>query len=220
VRLAFGAVTTFFLVAGAAIAGPAPSPPVSFGGNPAFVHEAQVFPRPDTGDPSEPAFDHFGSAIAISGDTLVVGAPDDDLPGGLHEGSAYVFVRSGNGWIEQQKLRASDPAAGALFGASVAIQGDTLVVGAPDPGLSSGAAYVFVRSGSTWVEQQKLAGFGGDFGDSVALWGNSLVVGAWGEFVGGAAYVFVRSGTVWTQQQRLVAFDGSQGDGFGAPRAS
>ncbi|MCI0529390.1 MAG: FG-GAP repeat protein, partial [Nitrospira sp.] len=117
--------------------------------------------------------DQFGFSVAISGDTLVVGAPQPEVFG---NGAAYVFVRSGVTWTEQQKLTASDAAAGDQFGHSVSISGDTVVVGArfnDDAGNASGSAYVFVRSGVTWTEQQKLtasdAAANDDFGTSVSI---------------------------------------------------
>ena len=72
----------------------------------------------------------FGISVAVSGDTAVVGAHRDDTPAGDDAGSAYVFVRSGGTWTQQAKLTASDAAAGDLFGFSVAVAGDTAVVGA------------------------------------------------------------------------------------------
>ena len=112
-------------------------------------------------------------SVAISGETVVVGAPVDDGAAGIDQGSAYVFVRSGGVWSQQQKLEASDAAEGDLFGYSVAISGETVVVGAPfddgAAGIDQGSAYVFVRSGGVWSQQQKLeasdaAAFDG-FGD-------------------------------------------------------
>jgi hypothetical protein len=91
------------------------------------------------------AGDNFGFSVAISGDTALVGADGDD-DAGLSSGSAYVFVRSGTTWSEQAKLTASDAAAGDNFGFSVAISGDTALVGADgddDAGDRSGSAYVF-----------------------------------------------------------------------------
>jgi uncharacterized repeat protein (TIGR01451 family) len=167
--------------------------------------------------------DFFGASVSISGDSAVIGAfghPHESL--GLI-GSAYVFVRSGSGWTEQAELIASDPAQQDFFGISVAISGDTIVVGAPlddDAGDSSGSAYVFVRSGSSWTEQAKLTGSdtaggvpgnsGDEFGMSVAITGDTVVVGARSHIHGlpaqgnGAAYVFERSGSVWAQQAELI----------------
>jgi len=106
--------------------------------------------------------DGFGSSVSLSGDVAVIGAPgdDDDTSSGQNAGSAYVFVRSGTTWTEQQKLLASDAAPGDEFGSSVSLSGDIAVIGAPlddtASGQEAGAAYVFVRYGSTWTEQQKL----------------------------------------------------------------
>ena len=164
------------------------------------------------------ASEQFGWSVSIDGDTAVVGALGDDAPGS-DSGSAYVYIRSGSGWVQQQKLTASDTAAGDRFGRSVAISGDTIVVGASDADASaidSGAAYIFVRSGSFWTQQQKLtpsdAAASTEFGWSVAISGDTAVVGT-GDT--DAAYVFVRSGGVWTQQAKLVGSDTTMGDEFG-----
>jgi FG-GAP repeat len=180
---------------------------------------------------SEGSFaDVLGSSVAISGDTAVVGAKNDDLTVDfpLNEGTAYVFVRSGMGWTQQAKLSASDAGASEDFGSTVAISGDTLVVGARlKDGVAAfdvGAAYVFVRSGTTWSQQAKLTASDGTtsdlFGSAVSVSGDTVVVGAPGDtpfgVVGaGSAYVFVRSGTSWTQQAKLKASDISVGDRFG-----
>jgi uncharacterized repeat protein (TIGR01451 family) len=187
--------------------------------DPMFVHEAQLFGQ---GDPiGEAGFPGFGGAVSVSGDTAVVGAPGDDT-GGLNRGVAYVFVRSGTTWTEQQKLLASDGEVNGSFGISVSISGDTAVVGKGHPlFVESGAAYVFVRSGTTWTQQQKLVAGASDFGISVSISGDTAVVGAIQNAIPpsppgtGVAYVFVRSGTTWTQQQMLLASDGASGDFFG-----
>ena len=168
------------------------------------------------------------SSVAISGDTVVIGALFDDGAAGFEQGSAYVFVRSGGVWSQQQKLEASDAAAGDVFGISVAISGDTVVVGAwlddGAAGVDQGSAYVFVRSGGVWSQQQKLeasdAGAGDGFGLSVAISGDTVVISAvFDDGPAGAdqgsAYVFVRSGGVWSQQQKLEASDAGAGDLFG-----
>jgi hypothetical protein len=160
--------------------------------------------------------DDFGLAVAVSGDTAVVGAIGDD-DAGRDSGAAYVFVRSGTRWRQQQKLTASDAASSDLFGNSVAVSGDTAVVGARGDddagGVNSGAAYVFVRSGTRWSQQQKLtasdAAPNDDFGLAVALSGDTAVVGA----ENNSAYVFVRSGTRWSEQQKLTASDAAAGAG-------
>jgi hypothetical protein len=175
------------------------------------------------------ALDDFGFAVAASTDTLVVGAPGDDcaVPGLDQCGAAYVFVRAGTSWIQQQKLVAGDAAAGDSFGYSVAVDGDTVVVGAQTPcaaGDYCGSAYVFVREGTVWTEQQKLVASDPArwdfFGVSVSVSGDTAVVGADQDDCGagdycGSAYVFVREGTVWTEQQKLVASDPSPSEYFG-----
>ena len=165
-------------------------------------------------DDSEVA-ERFARVVAISGDIAVVGASyDDDL--GEGSGSVYVFVRDGNSWVQQDKLLASDGAAFDNFGAKIAISDDTIVVsatGVDELGDNAGAAYVFIRNGSTWSQQMKLLaddGEAGDtFGTAVAIQGNTIVVGAGlnDETTPdvGAAYVFVRNGTNWTQQAKLLA---------------
>lgn len=155
--------------------------------------------------------DHFGTSVAIDGDTLVVGAPnedgsiagvggDDSDNGAESSGGAYVFVRSEGAWAQQAYLKASNAEANDQFGKSVAISGDTIAVGAHRESSNavgangdeannstgqSGAVYVFVRDGVSWTQQAYLKasnpGSGDQFGSSVALSGNSLVVGAWAE---------------------------------------
>jgi hypothetical protein len=175
------------------------------------------------------ANDGFGYSVAIAGDTAVVGSLGDDLSTNIDQGSTYVFVRNGTTWTEQQKLTAADGAAGDEFGWSVAIAGETIIVGALGDDLSTntdqGSAYIFARSnGTTWTQQQKLTasdGAAGDeFGWSVSIAGDTVIVGALSDDIGtnidqGSAYVFVRNGTTWTEQQRLTAADGAANDGFG-----
>jgi hypothetical protein len=149
-------------------------------------------------------------AVAISGDTLVVGARSEDSDatgvdgdGGNanapNSGAAYVFVRSGGTWTPQAFLKASNTGTGHAFGGSVAISGDTIVVGAPGedgaaPGVNpvpsghvafAGAAYVFVRDGATWTQQAYLKASNpqeeGLFGCAVALSGDTALIGSSGE---------------------------------------
>jgi hypothetical protein len=167
------------------------------------------------------ADDRFGDSVAVDGDTMIVGAYEAELGLDNHQGSAYVFVRSGTNWTAQAKLTASDGTWGNNFGRSVAISGDTVVVGAPAHAVGAndcqGSAYVFVRSGTTWTEQAKLIASDGApytyFGVSVAITGDTVVVGA--PEYDAAAYVFVRSGTTWSQQAKLTATDGTYSDKFG-----
>ena len=170
---------------------------------------------------------YFGFSVAVSGNTAVVGALFATTPAGQFAGAAYVYVRSGATWVEQAKLTASDGLASYPFGGSVAVDGDTVVVGASGSageGGPPGAAYVFVRSGTTWTEQAKLTaadGASGDFfGSSVAVSGNTVLVGAAGDDAAawidvGSAYTFIRSGVTWTQQAKLTPTDAIEEDRVG-----
>gem|GEM_PF-750779 len=215
------------------------------------------------------AFDEFGQAVAISGDTVVVGARyessnaqgvngNQNDNSSCRSGAAYVFVRNGTTWSQQAYLKASNTvpsspcvAGTAFFGYTVAISGGTVVVGAPGEdsnatgvngdeldhsAFGAGAAYVFVRNGTTWSQQAYLKASNTDAGDSfaaVAVSGDTVVVGAYGESsnatgvngnqtdnsaeASGAAYVFVRNGTSWTQQAYLKASNTDADDYFGPP---
>ncbi len=171
------------------------------------------------------ARDYFGTSVALWDDTALVGARYADNAE-LDSGSAYVFTRISERWSEQEKLIASDGAADDLFGFSVALSGNTALVGAyldDNGGADSGSAYVFVRDGTAWSQQDKLVANDAMeldyFGYSVALWGETALIGARYDDEGGvdsgSAYVFVRSGTAWSQQERLGAGDASARDQFG-----
>lgn len=165
------------------------------------------------------AEDNFGWSVAIDGDTAVVGANLDDGTG-IDQGSVYVFVRSGVTWSQQQKLTAGDAAAGDQFGVSVAISGDSIVVGSFGDDSFRGSVYVFTRNGAIWSQQQKLTAGDGladdEFGWSVSVNGETFVSGAHRDDGGrGSAYVFTRTGGVWSQQQKLTAADGATFDQFG-----
>ena len=169
------------------------------------------------------ALAHFGSAVALAGDTAVIGSLGASHAGGSFAGLAYVFVRTGGSWSEQARLQASDASSGAAFGVAVALSGERAVIGAYAD--QAGSAYVFVRNGNSWSEEAKLlasdAALGAHFGVSVALSGDTALVGAnladaAGKPFAGAAYVFVRSGTTWSEQARLLASDASQYDTFGS----
>lgn len=175
--------------------------------DPTFTTTQQAYLKASNTD----ANDNFGWSVAVSGDTLVVGAPAEDSNAtGVngdgsnnsfsYAGAAYVFVRSGTTWTQQAYLKASNTGGNDQFGTSVAISGDTVVVGAPGErsgatGINgdgsnnsvsnAGAAYVFTRSGVTWTEQAYLkasnTGVDDSFGFAVAAADNTVVVGAPGE---------------------------------------
>ena len=160
--------------------------------------------------------DQFGCSVSLANERAVVGAFGESDG----RGAAYVVVRSGDGWVEEQKLVASDGAEADKFGASVSLGTDRILVGAYGAATSRGAAYVFVKSGNAWTEEQKLVASDGaageDFGYAVSLAGDRALIGAYGSGAGrGAVYVFLRSGSAWTQEQRFVASDGAAGDVFG-----
>jgi len=161
----------------------------------------------------------FGYAVALSGDTALVGMPGNTTTE-IFQGSAYVYTRSGTTWSQQAKLTAADGAEYDFFGDSVALSGNTALVGASrqdrPTGGYSGSAYVFVRSGTTWSQQAKLLASDGSstalFGHSVSLSGDTALVGAYST---NGAFVFIRSGTIWSQQAKLTASDVVSGDYFG-----
>ena len=175
--------------------------------------------------------DHFGAAVALSGDTAVVGAPGDEDPNGTDAGSAYVYTRRGKVWSLATKLVASDGASGDQFGWTVAVDGDTAAVGArqaevSDPQLGqvgAGATYVYTRSGGAWSRQAKLVvsdAPNDDLVSAVALDGDTLLVGDAGDTVtggdvSGAAYVFERSGGSWASPTKFTATDNDRDDSFG-----
>jgi hypothetical protein len=155
------------------------------------------------------ANDRFGVSVAVSNDTLVVGASLDDNGFYVDQGSAYIFVRSGAVWGGQVKLTVANIVADSRFGRSVAINGEMVVVGTgADMAVSNsdhGSAYVFVRSGRFWSPQRKLTAIDvvtdGRYGRSVAISGTEIVVGAPHDDIAssaginshqGSAYVFPR----------------------------
>jgi len=205
--------------------------------------------------------DYFGQSIAISGDTLVVGAHGEDSnatgvngdetdDSASKSGAAYVFIRTAGTWSQQAYLKASNAGAHDEFGWSVAISGETVVVGAHQEGSyatgvngdqsddftsDAGAAYVFTREAGVWSQQAYVkasnTGTNDYFGESLAISGETLVVGAVGEASNatgvdgdetndlavdsGAAYVFTRTDDVWSQQAYLKASNTGASDEFG-----
>jgi hypothetical protein len=193
---------------------------------PSWPEEARLF-----GDDQQ-QFWSFGSDVALDGDTAIVGADGADIGGVTDQGAAYVFVRRGRDWIQEAQLLADDGAESDRFGRSVALQGDTAVVGSifanVDGQSAEGAVYVFTRSGTTWAQLQKLTASDGDaldwLGGAVAIDGYTILAGAWQEEGGvnaegcqgsGAAYVFVEQGGLWVEEAKLFDPDGECSDLFG-----
>ena len=169
--------------------------------------------------------DQFGNALALDGDSLLIGAYFADATNRVDAGAAYVFSRSGNSWSFQQKLESNGPVASSRFGSSVDIHGETAVVSAPLSADGNGRAFVFTRSGTTWTPQQTLMaddGLPADFfGYTVTLDDNTIVVGAplvdtLAGIDAGSAYVFTRSTSTWTQQQKIQQNNGVAGERLGS----
>ena len=170
--------------------------------------------------------DNLGASVGMSGDYAMIGVPNDDTDDGRNAGSLQVFFRSETGWVQHQKLNASDAVGGDQFGTTLAMSGDYAIVGAPrkdDVGNNSGAAYIFTRQGTEWVEQAKLiapdARAGDYFGISVAIDGDTALVG--GHRINkpmadaGSVYVFERLGNSWIQTAWLTAPDATRFAYFG-----
>jgi uncharacterized protein (DUF2345 family) len=142
----------------------------------------------------------------------------------FYRGAAYAFTGSGSAWTQTQKLVANDAAMNADFGVSVALEGNTAILGAYGDSSYQGAAYVFTDAGGTWSQAQKLVASDGaadaHFGISVALDGSNALIGAESATVGdnthqGAAYAFSTSGSNWTETQKLTSSNGVAWDYFG-----
>jgi hypothetical protein len=177
------------------------------------------------GDDLQP---QFGCAVSISGDTAVVGARLDNFNG--NHGSAFVYVRNGTSWTLQQRINATGSSNLDQFGASVAIDGNLIIVGAFNDtinGQQSGSAYAFLRSGSTWSQEAKLTDVDGNlpnqfgYGFSVDISQDKAIIGVRHGAIGtiqfqpGLAVIFSRAGGVWTREARISAPDLVTFDQFG-----
>jgi len=168
------------------------------------------------------ADDEFGSALAISGDRIVVGANGDD-DGGSSAGSVYTFSRSGDGWTEVDKLTAFDAIGSDGFGDSVALVGDVLIVGAPtdsDTAADSGVVFTYAWSGTDWAFDEKIIPVNNaqsdHFGSALVYDGTTLVIGAYsGNARTGAVYIYEDVAGTWREQQELIAPNGDQFEWFG-----
>jgi hypothetical protein len=170
----------------------------------------------------------FGNAVAVSGDVIVVGAPDDNIGFGFDVGSAYVYRWDGAAWNEEQKLQLIPGATSDNFGSDVAIDGDRIVVGTPlDDSvmhMDSGSASVFEYDGSSWGQTKLLtvldeSGLDG-LGSSVDIDGDVIVVGMWMDdespvVDGGSARVWRHDGSDWVYEQALLPSSASTFELYG-----
>ena len=172
------------------------------------------------------AGDHFGISVDVDENRAIIGAPFD---GNAYNGSAYIFTRDSNGaWSQEQKITASDSAREDLFGLSVAIDDDRVIIGAyrdDDKGDNAGSAYIYVRgSDGTWDIESHIfandARDGDQFGYAVDIAGDRALIGAnLGKHNGnatGSAYIFTRqSNGSWTESEKITANDAMADDEFG-----
>lgn len=167
--------------------------------------------------------DRFGSAVAVVGNLLIVGATLDD-----GTGSSYVYRFIDLEWMQEKKLVPDDIDDSQQFGTSVAISGKNVLIGSwrdSDNGPFSGSAYIFRFDGVNWLEETKLTASDASstdfFGGDVFIAGNVALVGAYGDDLpgiaanAGSAYVFRFDGSRWNEEAKLVADDAGMNDQFG-----
>ena len=184
--------------------------------------QRQIFTAPDT----KPG-DAFGQSISLTDKYLIVGAPRNDALG-KDSGAAYIYERENGTWRYQTKITASDGRDGDLFGISVAIDGDTVLVGADlhdEKAENAGAVYVYVLDNNQWKQEAKLMASDGDntdiFGVRVAISGDTALISARRDDIegvgidAGSAYIFERNGQTWTEKVKLTSPDGKADDRFG-----
>ncbi len=193
-----------------------------------WTQQAKLLPNDGT------ANDYFGSAVAIKGDLVIIGAWGDRV--GVHNsGSAYIFTRSNNTWTQQAKLTANDASWNDQFGSAVAIDTNpntntsTAVVGTPlsdfdtNSTEDSGAAYVFTKTGQTWTQQAKLIASDREpqdnFANTVSISGNTIAIGSHlnnhNGNNSGADYIFTQTNGIWTPQTKLTPTDPEEHLRFG-----
>ncbi len=179
------------------------------------------------------AGDNFGASVSMYGASIIVGAPLDDVGARIDQGSAYVFVFAANAWSQQAQINGTGGLAGDNFGSSVAIDADTVVVGAENDDVGAnvdqGSAFVFTRAGTVWTQRRLLNGSNSaardHFGHSVSIFNRTIAIGAPDADLPGAAdqgtaYIFTGAAATWAQAAPLVAGDGAAGDHFGTSVAA
>jgi len=178
--------------------------------------------------------DYFGNSVAIDGDVALVGAFFEDTAG-ANAGAAYILpaFSETKDFDEIKKLTASDAEQGDIFGRSVAVEGDVIIIGAyseDSGGTDAGAAYIYERNSTgvnAWGQTKKMIAsdaapnFFGSFGNSVALAGNVAVVGSYRDSAAfsGAAYIFERDdggANTWGEVKKITASSPASQDYFGA----
>ena len=167
-------------------------------------------------------YDYFGYAVALAGDVVIIGAPeDDDL--GESSGSVYVFRPAGGAWEQKAKLHASDGQTNYCFGRAVAVSGDRFIAGGRQKYGDGTAGYVFRFDGESWLEEAILLPEevvpDDMYGACVAIDGNVALVSASGDPDGakiGAVYVFRHDGASWNEETKLLSGEGAEGDRFGS----
>ncbi len=164
-------------------------------------------------NPSPTENDRFGSSVSIYGDSCIIGAYLEDT-GEDNAGSVYIFTRSGTSWSLEQEIHNPSPTADDYFGSSVAIYGDTCIIGAYQEdtgGSAAGSVYIYTRSGTTWSLQQEIHNpsptADDKFGYRVSIYSDSCIIGAYledtGEDDAGSVYIYTRSGTTWSLEQEI-----------------
>lgn len=174
------------------------------------------------------ANDGFGQALALHGDLLVVGSPNDDCAAGADCGAAYVFRRTGGVWQQEKKLTAFDAGATDNFGAAVTVADGVIAVGAPrddcGAGADCGALYTFRYVGGTWISETKLApgdaAANDNFGRALDMTVSLIVASSWLSDCSagvncGSMYVFRHNGAAWSEQQELMSASATVNDNFG-----
>lgn len=172
--------------------------------------------------PAGAAYRGFGASVAISGDTLFVGAPEATVGDSIFAGVVYVYTRSGTKWTQRAKLRCDETNEGGTFGDAIALQGSIAAIAASQMDTATnnaGQVFVFTGSGADWRQRAALQTRDGlfclNFGQTVALDHGTIAVGAWKSPDSGAVYVFTGKGGSWTQQARLTPSDGNGHMGMG-----